>query len=94
MSYLAVSSGLPYLVLVSDQMLEMGISNQLSVIANQSQSDILKLSFCFDVGLLKDRLKALISDVDLQRKLGDDWSKAVADYVPGDLSAWKSFYLD
>jgi hypothetical protein len=94
MSYLAVRSGLPYLVLVSDQMLEMGISNQLSVIANESQSDILRLSFCFDTDALKDRLKLLISDIGLRRKLGDDWSKAVANYVPGDLGVWKSFYLE
>lgn len=90
MTLLALSAGVPYLTLETEENKRFGIYGFLRFLAD-GQDPVLQTSFCRSKNQLRDRVSQLVNDHEFRQVLGRSWQQIIQSYKPPSLGRWRSF---
>ncbi|MEB3211879.1 MAG: hypothetical protein VKL39_11020 [Leptolyngbyaceae bacterium] len=90
MTLLALSAGVPYLTLETEESKRFGIYGFLRFLAD-GQDPVLQTSFCRSKNQLRDRIEQLVDDPEFRSTLGGSWRRVIKSYKPPSLHKWRSF---
>lgn len=90
MTFLALSRGIPYLILKTRESEDFGLWSFLKLI-QENKDPILDYSFCDDLPTLELRIAELITNSDLRKQLGYAWKRAIHKHDSGGNEKWLNF---
>jgi len=93
MSLLALTVGVPYLSLGTEENIRFGLFDFLRMVAS-SGPEILQYSFCNNIDELRFKLLQLTDDAALRQQLGNAWRVHIASWRPSDMSRWYDFLMN
>lgn len=92
MTFLALQTGRPYLILDTPQNRLVGVYGFVNYLSIE-QSEITQFSFCDSLETLEHRFYQLVENRELREELGRAWSKVIKNYKPSDLASWIKFLI-
>ena len=90
MTFLALQTGRPYLILDTPQNRIVGIYGFINYLA-LNQTGILQYSFCDNLKTLNSRFSQIVNDKDMAQELGSAWAAVIKSYQPNDIDSWIKF---